>query len=129
MNRSRYFTADRRRPRCLGPRSRPRFVLFLKAKDSPPACRNQSRLRLRIVITLTFAGDLGTIFSAVSVVANMPSPVTALLAPTLAAGSLFLVHKMGRGLRRRGCGAARMPAVLVTVLAALWLVAGLVAAL
>jgi hypothetical protein len=91
--------------------------------------RQRRRFELLIVIALTVPGDVGTIFAAVSVVANAPFAVTALLVLALAAASLFLAHSVGRGLRLRRLGAARMPAVLVTLLALIWLAVGLAAAL
>lgn len=55
-----------------------------KIEAKPPRTRSEGRLRLRLVITLTFVGDVGAIFAAVSVVVNTPLPVTALLVLALA---------------------------------------------
>ncbi len=93
------------------------------------ASPRKGQLGLRVVIALTVPGDIGAIFAAVSVVLNTSLAVTALLVLALVAASLFLAHEVGRGLRLRRLGAARMPPALVALLAVIWLVAGLAAAL
>ncbi len=95
--------------------------------NGPPVSRRKLHLRLRVGITLTFAGDLGTVVAAISIVVNTPLPV--LLVLTLAATSLLLAHKMGDRRRPRWLSAAWIPAVVVTVIVVVWLVAGLVAVL
>ncbi|MGH3978313.1 MAG: hypothetical protein ACRDRZ_04825, partial [Pseudonocardiaceae bacterium] len=79
-------------------------------KDRPPASRGNRYLGLRIVITLTFAVDLGMIFAAVGVGATSASngaAVSVLLAV------LILVLYIGSGLgadRRHQVATARIDA-------------------
>lgn len=139
-------------PLCLDPHNRPPLVPLLLAhrdwrlaghlppphrapKPTPEVmtgvtpARGGGHLGLRLAIVLTFHGDLGTMFAAVSVVVNVPLPVTALLVLVLATAGLFLAHQVGCELRLRHRGLARMPAVLVALRAVVWLCVGLVAAL
>jgi hypothetical protein len=96
---------------------------------SPSRSWARGRPGLPLLIAVASLGDLGTIFSAVSAMITMPLPVTALLVLTMATAGLFAAHEIGRELRLRRLGAARMPGVLVTLLAVIWLAVGLVAAL
>lgn len=91
-------------------------------RKTRPAGRTPTR-RLRVVVTLTFAGDLSTVLAAVGVVMNTPVPM--LLVTTVAAASLIVAHRAGVRLQQRRPGGTRMPAVLLTVLAVAWFVAAL----
>jgi hypothetical protein len=59
---------------------------------------------LRLVVTLTLVGDIGTMSAAVSLATPGPLPPTALLMLTPVAAALFLAHQVGAWLRAVGLG-------------------------
>lgn len=63
-----------------------------KIEANPPESRDKCYPRLRFVITLTFVGDIGTIFAGVGVVVNTSLPVTTLLVLVLPVLALATVR-------------------------------------